>query len=46
MVMPNAVLREQAYLSSLGSQPKDIAPDRLYEVRPASLINEAILKYV
>lgn len=25
--------REQAYLASLASQPKDISPDKLYEVR-------------
>ncbi|WVQ94253.1 hypothetical protein IAU59_001332 [Kwoniella sp. CBS 9459] len=31
MVIPNAASREQAYLSSLSSQPKDIHPDRLYE---------------
>ncbi|ORY23535.1 kinase-like domain-containing protein [Naematelia encephala] len=31
MVIPNAISREQAYLSSLISQPKDIHPDRIYE---------------
>ncbi|WVR03173.1 hypothetical protein IAU60_000164 [Kwoniella sp. DSM 27419] len=31
MVIPNAISREQAYITSLASQPKDIPPDRLYE---------------
>jgi hypothetical protein len=32
MVAPNAVSREQAYLTSVANQPKDIDPDRIYEV--------------
>jgi hypothetical protein len=32
MVIPNAISREQAYLASLTSQPKDIHPSQLYEV--------------
>ncbi|WWC57700.1 uncharacterized protein I303_100234 [Kwoniella dejecticola CBS 10117] len=31
MVIPNAVSREQAYISSLASQPKDVNPDKLYD---------------
>ncbi|OCF34782.1 STE/STE20/YSK protein kinase [Kwoniella heveanensis BCC8398] len=31
MVIPNAVSREQAYISSLSAQPKDVHPDKLYE---------------
>ncbi|WVF66644.1 hypothetical protein IAT40_001385 [Kwoniella sp. CBS 6097] len=31
MVIPNAASREQAYISSLTTQPKDIHPDKLYE---------------
>ncbi|KAK4684745.1 hypothetical protein P7C73_g5422, partial [Tremellales sp. Uapishka_1] len=31
MVAPNSASREQAYLNTLVTQPKDIAPDRLYE---------------
>lgn len=34
MVAPNVVSREQAYLSALATQPKDIDPDRIYEVCP------------
>jgi len=34
MVAPNAVSREQAYLTSVANQPKDIDPDRIYEVSP------------
>jgi hypothetical protein len=32
MVIPNAISREQAYLTSLAVQPKDIPPERIYEV--------------
>ncbi|WWC85430.1 uncharacterized protein L201_000293 [Kwoniella dendrophila CBS 6074] len=31
MVIPNAISREQAYIASLASQPKDINPDRIYD---------------
>ncbi|WVW81377.1 hypothetical protein I302_103369 [Kwoniella bestiolae CBS 10118] len=31
MVIPNAISREQAYISSLATQPKDIHPDRIYD---------------
>ncbi|OCF60050.1 STE/STE20/YSK protein kinase [Kwoniella mangroviensis CBS 10435] len=31
MVIPNTISREQAYISSLASQPKDIHPDRIYD---------------
>jgi hypothetical protein len=34
MVAPNTVSREQAYLTSVANQPKDIDPDRIYEVSP------------
>lgn len=32
MVAPNGLSREQAYLTSVANQPKDIDPDRIYEV--------------
>ncbi|KAL7420248.1 kinase that interacts with cdc31p [Cryptotrichosporon argae] len=31
MVVPNAISREQAYLSALASQPKDVDPNKIYE---------------
>ena len=40
MVIPNTISREQAYLTSLASQPKGIAPDRIYEVRSPELFTK------
>ncbi len=45
MVITNSSATEQAYLNSLASQSKDIAPERIYEVRPvSSLRNERLNK--
>jgi len=38
MAPPNAISREQAYLAAIASQPKDAAPERLYEVSPSSYL--------
>jgi len=46
MVAPNVVSREQAYLSALVTQPKDIDPDRIYEVCPASSETSQAVTYL
>jgi hypothetical protein len=47
MVAPNAVSREQAYLTAVANQPKDIDPDRIYEVstKPEDKLSKLFLPH-